>query len=75
VLIPFRWTELVAHVQEFVRDSITIALNARLPGSDVCVDFARMEMSRSSGKPMALSIQEFKTLEMFLVKSRPNTFT
>jgi len=25
-----------------------------------------MEMSRSSGKPMALSIQEFKTLKCFL---------
>src|SRR6187549_1605926 len=24
VLIPFRWTELVAHVREFVRDSITL---------------------------------------------------
>jgi DNA-binding response OmpR family regulator len=33
---------------------------------DVCVDFARMEMRRSSGKPMTLSIQEFKTLKCFL---------
>jgi DNA-binding response OmpR family regulator len=66
VLIPFRWTELVAHVHEFVRDSITL-LECRIARfGDVCVDFARMEMSRSSGNPMALSIQEFKTLKCFL---------
>lgn len=66
VLIPFRWTELVAHVQEFVRDSITLLECKIARFGDVCVDFARMEMSRSSGKPMALSIQEFKTLKCFL---------
>ncbi len=66
VLIPFRWTELVAHVREFVRDSITL-LECRIARfGDVCVDLARMEMSRSSGEPMALSIQEFKTLKCFL---------
>ena len=66
VLIPFRWTELLAHVREFVRDSITL-LECRIARfGDVCVDFARMEMSRSSGEPMALSIQEFKTLKCFL---------
>ena len=66
VLIPFRWTELLAHVREFVRDSITL-LDCRIARfGDVCVDFARMEMSRSSGEPMALSIQEFKTLKCFL---------
>ena len=66
VLIPFRWTELVAHVREFLRDSITL-LECRIARfGDVCVDFARMEMSRSSGEPMALSIQEFKALKCFL---------
>ena len=66
VLIPFRWTELVAHVHEFVRDSITLLECKTARFGVVCVDFARMEMSRSSGKPMALSIQEFKTLKCFL---------
>jgi DNA-binding winged helix-turn-helix (wHTH) protein len=66
VLIPFRWTELVTHVHEFVRDSITLLERKIARFGDVCVDFARMEMSRSSGKPMALSIQEFKTLKCFL---------
>lgn len=67
VLIPFRWTELVAQVHEFVRESITL-LECRIARfGDVCVDFAKMEMSRSAGKPMPLSIQEFKTLKCFLL--------
>ena len=34
---------------------------------DVCVDFTKMEVSRSSGEPITLTIQEFKTLKCFLL--------
>jgi DNA-binding response OmpR family regulator len=37
---------------------------------DVCVDFARMKVSRPSGETITLTIQEFKALKCFL--SNPN---
>jgi DNA-binding response OmpR family regulator len=64
VLIPFRWKELVARVFEFVRDS-SGPRECRF--DDVCVDFTMMAVSRSSGEPVALTIQEFKTLKCFLL--------
>lgn len=66
VLIPFRWTELVAQVHEFVRQSNALLEQRIARFGDVSVDFAKMEMSRSSGAPMRLTIQEFKTLKCFL---------
>lgn len=66
VLVPFRWTELVAQVLECVRESKTLSECGIARVGDVCIDFARMEMSRSSGEPMTLSIQELKTLKCFL---------
>ena len=66
VLIPFRWTELVSQVHEFVRESNTLLEERIARFGDVSVDLARMEMSRSSGEPTTLSIQEFKTLKCFL---------
>jgi DNA-binding winged helix-turn-helix (wHTH) protein len=66
VLIPFRWTELVAQVHEFVRESNTLLEHRIARFGDVSVDFARMEISRASGESMTLSIQEFKTLKCFL---------
>jgi DNA-binding winged helix-turn-helix (wHTH) protein len=66
VLIPFRWTELVAQVHEFVRESNTLLDHRIARFGDVSVDFLRMEISRASGESMTLSIQEFKTLKCFL---------
>ncbi|MGC2184495.1 MAG: response regulator transcription factor [Terriglobales bacterium] len=67
VLIPFRWTELVAQVHEFVRES-NILPDCRIARfEDVCVDFSRMKVSRSSGEPITLTIQELKTLKCFLL--------
>jgi DNA-binding winged helix-turn-helix (wHTH) protein len=67
VLIPFRWTELVAQVHEFVRESNALPECRIARFEDVCVDFTRMEVSRSSGEPITLTIQEFKTLKCFLL--------
>ncbi len=67
VLIPFRWTELVAQVRDFVRESNTLPECRIARFEDVCVDFTRMEVSRSSGEPITLTIQEFKTLKCFLL--------
>ena len=67
VLVPFRWTELVAQVHEFLRES-NILPECRIGRfEDVCVDFTRMEVSRLSGEPITLTIQEFKTLKCFLL--------
>jgi DNA-binding winged helix-turn-helix (wHTH) protein len=66
VLIPFRWTELVAQVHEFVRESNTLLEHRIAQIGDVSVDLARMELRHSSGAPMTLTIQEFKTLKCFL---------
>jgi hypothetical protein len=66
-LIRFRWTELVALVHEFLRES-NILPDCRIARfEDVCFDFSRMEVSRSSGEPIALTIQELKTLKCFLL--------
>jgi hypothetical protein len=67
VLIPFRWTELVAQVHEFVRKSNTLPECRIARFEDVYVDFAGMEVSRSSGEPVTLTMQEFKTLKCFLL--------
>ena len=67
VLIPFRWTELVAQVHEFLRESNILPECRIARFEDVCVDFSRMEVSRSSGEPITLTIQEFKTLKCFLL--------
>ena len=57
VLLPFSWKEMVARVAE--------CRVARF--EDVCVDFTKMEVSRSSGEPITLTTQEFKTLKCFLL--------
>jgi hypothetical protein len=67
VLVPFRWTELVAWVHEFLRGSNILPECRIARFEDVCVDFIRMEVSRSSGEPITLTIQEFKTLKCFLL--------
>jgi DNA-binding winged helix-turn-helix (wHTH) protein len=66
VLIPFRWKQLAARGWEFVWDSNTSAESRIARFEDVCVDFVKMEVSRS-GESIALTIQEFKTLKCFLL--------
>jgi len=67
VLLPFSWKELVARVSEFTRDSNPLAECSVARFEDVCVDFTKMEVSRSSGEPITLTSQEFKTLKCFLL--------
>jgi len=67
VLLPFSWKELVARICESVRDSNPSAECRVARFEDVCVDFTKMEVSRSSGEPMKLTTQEFKTLKCFLL--------
>ncbi len=67
VLLPFSWKELVARICESVRDSNPSAECRVARFEDVCVDFTKMEVSRSSGEPIKLTTQEFKTLKCFLL--------
>ncbi len=67
VLLPFSWKEMVARVYEFVRDSIALAECRVARFEDVYVDFTKMEVSRSSGEPITLTTQEFRTLKCFLL--------
>ena len=64
LLLPFSWKELVAQV---VRSSNSQAEFDVVRFEDVCVDFTKMEVSRSSGPPIILTTQEFKTLKCFLL--------
>ncbi|PYV58838.1 MAG: DNA-binding response regulator [Acidobacteria bacterium] len=66
VLLPFSWKELIARVLEFVRDSDSQARRNVARFADICIDFTRMKVSRSSGEPIPLTVQEFKTLKCFL---------
>ena len=67
VLLPFNWKELVARVCEILRDSNAFSECRFARFEDVCVDFTKMEVSRSSGEPIALTRQEFKTLKCLLL--------
>jgi DNA-binding winged helix-turn-helix (wHTH) protein len=67
VLVPFRWTELVAHLHEFAGESGALLERKIAQFGHVRVDLAKMEVSRSSGEPITLTIQEFKTLKCFLL--------
>ncbi len=67
VLIPFQWTELVAQIHELIGESNTLLECGVARFGDVRVNLATMEVSRSSGEPILLTIQEFKTLKCFLL--------
>jgi transcriptional regulator len=66
VLLPSKWKELVARVCEFVRDTNLFGECRVVWLEDVCVDFSSREAYRSSGEPVTLTNQEFKTLKCFL---------
>lgn len=61
-LLPFSLKELLVRVCEFLRDSDTSAVRF----GDVCVNFTRMEVTRS-GEGVTLTAQEFKTLKCFML--------
>ena len=67
VLLPFSLKELVARVCEFVSNSNSLAERRVARFADICVDFTKMEVSRSSGEPITLTTQEFRTLKCFLL--------
>ncbi len=67
VVLPFGWKELATRFSEFLRDSRIWAENQVFRFGDICVDFARVKVTRSSGQSIALTSQEFKTLRCFLL--------
>src|SRR5205823_7812162 len=58
--------QLIGRVFDTLRDSYSLAENGVTRFGDVCVDFAKREVSRLSGEPIRLLNQEFKTLQCFL---------
>lgn len=67
VLLPFSWKELVARLRQFVRDSNSSAESNVARFGDICVDFSKMTVTRSSGESITLTSQQFKTLRCFLL--------
>jgi len=63
-VLPFCWEELVARVGATLDNSRTNSEVTRF--GDVRIDFASMEVSRSSGEPIVLRAQEFKALRFFV---------
>ncbi|HMC74430.1 MAG TPA: hypothetical protein VKG87_09015, partial [Terriglobales bacterium] len=61
-LLPFSWSDLVAGVSELVRESNRPADDSVCQFGDFCVDFIKMEVSRSSGEVIKVNKQEFKIL-------------
>jgi DNA-binding response OmpR family regulator len=66
VLLPFSWEELVTRVGSALRQSDAHSDSDITRFGDVCVDFSKMEVSRSSGDQVVLTAQEFKTLKFFV---------
>jgi hypothetical protein len=64
LLLPFSWKELVSQV---VRNSNCLTEFEVVRFEDICVDFRKMKVSRSSGPPIILTTQEFKTLKCFVL--------
>jgi len=67
-LLPFSWSDLVAGVSELVRESNRPADDSVCQFGDFCVDFIKMEVSRSSGEVIKVNKQEFKILKCFMSK-------
>jgi len=63
-VLPFCWEELGARVGAILDDSRTN--NGVTRFGDVCINFASMEVSRSSGEQILLTAQEFKALRFFV---------
>jgi DNA-binding winged helix-turn-helix (wHTH) protein len=66
LVLPRSWKQLIGRVFDTLRESYTHAESRVTRFGDVCVDFAKREVSRLSGEPIRLLNQEFKTLQCFL---------
>lgn len=66
VLLPFSWKELVLGVRESLDDPGRVADSKIASFGDVHINFAKMEVSRSSSGLVAFTRQEFKTLACFV---------
>jgi transcriptional regulator len=64
LVLPFSWEELVVRVAAFLGHSRPKAAVTRF--GDVYIDFASMEVRRSSGEQIMLTAQEFKALRFFV---------
>jgi Transcriptional regulatory protein, C terminal len=67
-LLPFSWRELIAQVHETIRDFYGSAEYKIERFADICVDLAKMEVTRA-GKQVRLTTQEFKTLKFLMQNS------
>jgi hypothetical protein len=64
-LLPLTCKELIAKVCESVRNFYSVSGEAVTGFADVCVNFAKMEVSRA-GENVRLTAQEFKTLKFLM---------
>jgi hypothetical protein len=64
-LLPFSWRELIAQVHETIRDFYVSAEHKIARFADICVDVAKMEVTRA-GKQVRLTTQEFKILKYLM---------
>ena len=74
VFIPFRWTELVAQVNQVAWESDILPGRRIARFKDVCVDFSRMEVRRSSGEPITTYRPGVQDAQMLPVKSGQSIF-
>jgi len=63
-VLSLRWEELVARVRSILDASRKSS--AVIQFADICIDFDSMEVTRSSGKQIRLTAQEFKALKFFV---------
>jgi hypothetical protein len=64
-LLPFSWRELIDQVHERICDLYVSAEHKIARFADICVDIAKMEVTRS-GKQVRLTTQEFKILRFLM---------
>ena len=74
VLIPFRWTELVAQVHEFLRESNILPECRIARFEDVCVDFIPDGSESVVGRTNHTDYPGVQNAQMFLVESGSDIF-
>lgn len=63
-VLPLNWKGLVARVGSLLDASRKNSAVTQF--ADICIDFASMEVTRSSGEQIRLTAQEFKALKFFV---------
>ena len=66
-ILRLDWRELVSQLRAAIRHWDALAGSRVTRFGDVCVDFSKMDVSRSSGARVALTPQEFRTLRFFVL--------